>query len=57
MSPHGAHALGRVRSSSEDLFRAEVIAGLSARPQTLSPRWFSDRRGSELFEAITQLPE
>jgi L-histidine Nalpha-methyltransferase len=57
MSPHAAHALEHVRSSSEDLFRTEVIAGLSARPRTLSPRWFYDRRGSELFEAITQLPE
>ena len=35
----------------------EVFAGLSARPRTLSPRWFYDRRGSELFEAITALPE
>jgi len=57
MSPHAAHTLERVRSSSEDVFRTEVIAGLSARPRTLSPRWFYDRVGSELFEAITQLPE
>ncbi|HEX3845368.1 MAG TPA: L-histidine N(alpha)-methyltransferase [Steroidobacteraceae bacterium] len=42
---------------SEDRFRTEVIAGLTARPRTLSPRWFYDHRGSELFEAITRLPE
>lgn len=57
MSPHAASAVERVRSSSEDLFRAEVRAGLAARPRTLSPRWFYDHRGSELFEAITRLPE
>lgn len=57
MSPHAANAVAHAWSSSDDLFRAEVIAGLNARPRTLSPRWFYDRRGSELFEAITQLPE
>ena len=56
MSSHAVHTLERVRSSGEDVFLTEVIAGLSARPRTLSPRWFYDRRGSELFEAITQLP-
>lgn len=57
MSPHAAHALKSVTLSCEDPFRTEVFAGLSARPRTLSPRWFYDRRGSELFEAITALPE
>jgi L-histidine N-alpha-methyltransferase len=36
---------------------AEVAAGLSAPQKTLSPKFFYDRRGSELFEAITDLPE
>ncbi len=57
MSPQAAHSLKCVPSSSEDPFRTEVFAGLNARPRTLSPRWFYDRRGSELFEAITALPE
>src|SRR5580693_346284 len=57
MSPQAAHVLRRAASRSEDLFREEVVAGLSARPRSLSPRWFYDRRGSELFEAITALPE
>jgi L-histidine Nalpha-methyltransferase len=57
MSPHAAHAFKHFPASKEDLFRSEVLAGLSARPRTLSPRWFYDRRGSELFEAITALPE
>jgi L-histidine N-alpha-methyltransferase len=57
MSLHAVRALIHVPSSSEDQFRTEVFAGLSARPRALSPRWFYDRRGSELFEAITALPE
>ena len=36
---------------------ADALAGLDARPRRLSPKWFYDRRGSELFEAITDLPE
>ncbi len=38
-------------------FRADVLAGLSTRPRAIPARWFYDRRGSELFEAITTLPE
>ncbi|HET9173453.1 MAG TPA: L-histidine N(alpha)-methyltransferase [Actinospica sp.] len=37
--------------------RADVTAGLAAPPRTLSPKWFYDERGSELFERITALPE
>ena len=36
---------------------ADVRAGLSAAPKTLPPKWFYDERGSELFDAITRLPE
>ena len=36
---------------------AEVYHGLTALPKKLSPWLFYDRRGSELFEAITELPE
>jgi dimethylhistidine N-methyltransferase len=36
---------------------AEVYRGLTALPKKLSPWLFYDRRGSELFEAITELPE
>lgn len=38
-------------------FRRDVLNGLAARPRTIPPRWFYDRVGSELFEAITALPE
>jgi L-histidine N-alpha-methyltransferase len=37
--------------------RSDVLAGLTATPKTLPPRWFYDARGSELFERITRLPE
>jgi dimethylhistidine N-methyltransferase len=37
--------------------RADVTSGLAAPPRTLSPKWFYDERGSELFEQITALPE
>ena len=38
-------------------FRAEVLAGLSQASRQLSPRFFYDRHGSELFDAITELAE
>jgi L-histidine N-alpha-methyltransferase len=37
--------------------RADALAGLTARPKNLPPKWFYDARGSALFEQITQLPE
>ncbi len=37
--------------------RADVLAGLTADPKSLPPKWFYDARGSELFEEITRLPE
>jgi len=37
--------------------RADVRAGLAAKPKWLPPKWFYDARGSELFEQITTLPE
>ncbi|MFC5287921.1 L-histidine N(alpha)-methyltransferase [Actinokineospora guangxiensis] len=36
---------------------ADVRAGLTASPKSLPPKWFYDARGSELFDAITRLPE
>lgn len=35
----------------------EAREGLTRTPRELSPKWLYDARGSELFEAITQLPE
>ncbi len=44
-------------SAADPAFRADVLAGLAARPRAIPARWFYDHRGSELFEAITDLPE
>ena len=41
---------------AEDLL-GEVLSGLACQPKRLSPKFFYDRRGSQLFEAITRLPE
>ncbi|MBD7940126.1 ergothioneine biosynthesis protein EgtB [Brevundimonas guildfordensis] len=40
-----------------EAFRRDLVAGLAARPKSLPPKWFYDARGSDLFEAITRLPE
>lgn len=37
--------------------RGEVAAGLARPQKEISPKFFYDQRGSELFEEITQLPE
>jgi len=37
--------------------RADVLAGLSATPKSLPPKYFYDERGSALFDEITRLPE
>ena len=42
---------------ANDRMLAEVAAGLSAPQKELSPKYFYDHRGSELFEEITRLPE
>ena len=38
-------------------FRADVLEGLAQDPKAIPARWFYDDAGSELFEAITRLPE
>jgi len=45
------------RLSQPELFRQDVIAGLSKQRKSLPSRWLYDERGSELFEQITQLEE
>jgi dimethylhistidine N-methyltransferase len=45
------------RSFADPAFRSDVIDGLTRRPRAIPARWFYDHRGSELFEAITELPE
>ena len=40
-----------------EALREDVVTGLTATPKHLSPQWFYDERGSQLFDAITRLPE
>jgi dimethylhistidine N-methyltransferase len=42
---------------ADPAFRDDVLAGLAAPIKAIPARWFYDRRGSELFEEITRLPE
>ncbi len=44
-------------AGADPAFRHDVLNGLSVRPRGIPARWFYDRAGSELFEAITELPE
>ena len=49
-----------IHLDAEDMaraLRADVVAGLTAEPKWLPPKWFYDARGSELFEQITELSE
>lgn len=49
-----------VRHESVDAassFARDVIAGLTARPKRLPPKYFYDETGARLFEQITALPE
>jgi len=47
-------------ASQDEMFeqeQAEIIAGLQARQKWVSPKYFYDQRGSELFDEICNLPE
>lgn len=44
-------------SLADPAFRADVLNGFAAPQRAIPARWFYDRRGSELFEQITDLPE
>jgi len=44
-------------SGRDSTFAADVLAGLSASPKHLPPKYFYDAAGSALFERITELPE
>jgi dimethylhistidine N-methyltransferase len=58
-----AEDLRRRRKSAPDQggetsrFLRDVAEGLSRPQKSIPPKWFYDERGSELFEAICELPE
>lgn len=51
------NASRQTHSAVDPAFRADVLRGLARRHKAIPARWFYDMRGSQLFEAITQLPE
>lgn len=55
------HVRARLQRQANDRidsqFAADLIVGLAANPKSIPPKYFYDERGSELFEAITHLPE
>lgn len=51
--PRQAQPAGQARAEC----RSEITDALLAPQASISPKYFYDRRGSELFEAITRLPE
>ena len=43
--------------STRDEFLQDVLQGLTRRPASIPPKYFYDKRGSRLFDAITELEE
>jgi dimethylhistidine N-methyltransferase len=47
----------QIDTTATSEFANDVVAGLTATPKRLSPKYFYDNTGSALFEEITELPE
>jgi len=43
--------------STASEFASDVLQGLDKRPASIPPKYFYDAKGSQLFDAITKLPE
>jgi L-histidine N-alpha-methyltransferase len=57
MQPKWARTAVQTQRQQNWRMLAEVTAGLTAPQKELSPKYFYDHRGSDLFEEITRLPE
>ena len=55
--PEGSFGTVAQPTRVRDPFREDVVAGLGATPKRLAPKYFYDRTGSLLFDAICDLPE
>jgi dimethylhistidine N-methyltransferase len=44
-------------AAGSEAFAHELAAALASRPRSISPKWFYDARGSQLFDRICELPE
>ena len=50
-------ALQKIAMATDTAELAQLLDGLSKPQKRISPKYFYDQRGSQLFEQITQLPE
>jgi dimethylhistidine N-methyltransferase len=57
MNVHAALTNAHLPDEQTSAFARDAIDDLSQHPKRLSPKYFYDSTGSELFEAITRLPE
>ncbi len=48
---------GTSKESAYEPFVADILAGLRKQPKRISPIYFYDERGSQLFDRICELPE
>ena len=46
-----------LRDAATSQFARDLTAALQARPRSISPKYFYDARGSQLFDRICELPE
>ena len=51
------YTLSHVETFHDTNFYEEVINGLTSYPRTIPPKFFYDKRGSQLFDAICETPE
>jgi len=56
-TPHAEPTFLQQYIADSNALRAEIIEDLLAEPATVSPKHFYDKLGSQLFAAITELPE
>jgi dimethylhistidine N-methyltransferase len=54
---HSLHVEAGDAKGPASSFATDMRAMLSRRPRAISPKWFYDERGSQLFDAICELPE
>lgn len=57
MTPEAAHRAYAAQTIDEADDLDELVAGLRRDEKTISPKYFYDERGSQLFDRITKLPE
>jgi dimethylhistidine N-methyltransferase len=57
MNDANASSVRFIDFAPADNFSTDVLSGLSAAQKSIPPKYFYDERGSQLFEAICELPE